>query len=282
MTHFRSRRYDGMFFVDSKLYLLAALLLYLASIYLCDLVADYLSYYLEIVLINLFDQRGTIGWLWFMRRIVLGEILPLFFFIIIPVLFFRIDRVFFYTGFRRFEEKYVTYSFLRLLGDIILSSIWLIILFGFSQGIFFWLGSFWSKWGYNDQISLLKYFNLSTLLICIIRSGIIVTIIQGLIYHDKREKLTPAPKIIICLIPLILAAVMLIPQHITYIPKVEEQKPSAVNPSVVPTNIPDKKEKFEPINGGYPSFFNDEENSKNISRKHNPKILSHKYQPMKQ
>ena len=87
MTYFKSNTYQGMVFVSSKLYLLASLALYVASIYFCDLSADYISYYIEGSLRDLFFPPNwgdhAFGWVGFTRRFLFGELLPILFFIVI-------------------------------------------------------------------------------------------------------------------------------------------------------------------------------------------------------
>lgn len=274
MTHFKSRTYENMVFVHSKPYLLCVLCLYVISIYLSDYAADHIVYYIKIASQDLKTfsnhQGGLIdGFFKVIKSVLIGKILPsLMMITVLPSALYNWKHFCSYKGFKYFDDEYLIYSLLRVIADMIMSSISIIIIFGIISSL-----SFFD----NQHVRWLKNFNFSILLICLIRSGIIVTLIQGLIYHDKRERLTPARKIIPFLIPLILAAVMLIPQHITYV----KQKSSVVNPSVAPANILNKKEKFEPINGGYPSFFNDEKSSKTLSHKHDPKTLSHKYQPIK-
>ncbi len=243
MTYFRSNTYQGMVFVKSKLYLSAALALYVVSIYLCDITADYIAYYIEGSLRDLFYVPGwkdlPFGFVGLVRRFVLGELLPILFFIIIPWFFISPTILFCYGGFKKFHDEFLAYSFLRVVRDVFISSIIIILFLGCLQGFFFW-----TKWIYglflnlvfpeifahakndaetlkiiNQQLSWLRPFNISILTTLLIRSGILVTIIQGLIYHDKRLRLTPGKKIAPFLaIPIILATV-LIPQHITYIPK---------------------------------------------------------------
>lgn len=243
MTHFKSRTYEGMVFVDLKSYLLPALLMYVASIYLCDVAADYVAYYVEGALRDLFYPPSwrdhTFGWVTLVRRVLFGELLPFFLFFLLPTFFFKPDTLFFYAGFRKFHDEYLLLSFTRVVRDIFISSIIIILLMGCLQGFFFWI-----NWGYglylelvhpeilaparndaetleiiNQQLAWLKHFNLSILFISLIRSGILVTIIRGLLYNDKRARLVPAKKIIPFIAVALAAAVMLIPQKITYVPK---------------------------------------------------------------
>lgn len=244
MTHFRSRTYEGMIFVSAKIYLLSALVLYVASIYLCDVLADYMSYYVEGALRDLFFPPSwndhSFGWARFTRRWLIDGLLPYLFLFFIPIAIFRPDSFLFFRGYKNFEEEYLIYSFVRVVRDILFSSIVIAIILGGLQGFFFW-----AKWGYaflmsviikpeflngitsesetltiiDQQLAWLKPFNISILIICLTRSGILTTIIQGLLYFDERKKLISAVIIGPFLAITIITVSLLIPQKITYVPK---------------------------------------------------------------
>ena len=293
-----------MVFVSSKLYLLMALVLYVASIYLCDILADYIAYYIEGSLRDLFFPPNwgdhAFGWAGLTRRFLLGELLPILFFIIIPCFFFKSPTLYCYAGFKRSPDESLVYPFLRMIRDIFISLIIIILFVGCLQGFFFWI-----KWGYglflhlvvkpdylngitsetktleiiNQQLAWLKHFNISILIIILIRSGILVTIIQGLIYNDQRLRLTPGKKIAPFLaIPIILAAV-LIPQHITYIPKPYVSKINYNSVKKSSTKANPYKSWSNPIDSNQKGTAENTEEKPKMYKKPPPKVYKSAYKP---
>jgi hypothetical protein len=137
--------------------------------------------------------------------------------------FIRFPSLFFcFNGYQKFDDEALWVSFLRSAASCILTSFSLIALLATTQGLLYWLPEFvisgyvqlnnpqWAnKAGWLDEqikqyLSLVNPFNFSLIFIFLIRSGIITTILQGLLLCDKRFKLTNPILILAVLLPLIL------------------------------------------------------------------------------
>jgi hypothetical protein len=222
-THsFKSTIFENRYFVDSKPYLLLCLVLYLTSIFLVDYFSDSAAFFIRNELMNVFNRDH--GFFVVKRFFLWDVVVELGFFVMFVAVFIRVPSLFFcFNGYQKFDDEALLVSFFRVSASCIITSFSLIALFAATQGLLYWLPEFaitgYMQLSYPDQwaiqggwvdekikqyLSLVNPFNFSLIFIFLIRSGIITTILQGLLLRDKRFKLTNPILILAVLLPLIL------------------------------------------------------------------------------
>ena len=219
---FKSTIFENRYFVDSKPYLLACLTLYLLSIFLVDYFSDSAAFFIRNELMNVFNRDH--GFFILKRFFLWDVVVQIGFLVMFVAVFIRVPSLFFcFNGYRKFDEESLWISFLRVVASCIVISFSLIALLASTQGLLYWLPEFsltcYMQLSYPDQwatqggwvdeqikqyLSLVNPFNFSLIFISLIRSGIITTILQGLLLRDKRFKLTKPVLILAVLLPLIL------------------------------------------------------------------------------
>jgi hypothetical protein len=198
---FKSKTFPDMYFVQKKYYLIACLILYIASIFLVDLGADHLTIVIREFLVEADDIQSSLPL--FVKRFV---VLDLFFGIgiifSIIVIFKGMPMFCCFTGSKRFDDELLIYSFLRVLFILLFSSVILLIFFASAQGLLFLLPKVAVALYYYfigldpkletrlDDISFIFFekINISLAILFIIRIGIVATIIQGLLLTKNSKK----------------------------------------------------------------------------------------------
>lgn len=224
-THsFKSTVFHDMYFVDSKPYLLACLILYISAIFLTDYFGDSAAFYIRNAVFNLFNRDQGF---FFLKRIFLWDfVVQIGLFSIFGSMLFKAPSMFFcFNGYRKSDKESLWISFGRVILLCLVSSIGLIIFFATIQGLLAWMPEFIHTvyvQSYRPELFKIKlleshyqiYFgwansvNLSLIFIFFIRIGVITTILQGLLLRDRRFKLTNPFIIIAVLLPFILGASM--------------------------------------------------------------------------
>lgn len=224
LTHsFKSTIFENRYFVDSKTYLLACLTLYLLSIFLVDYFSDSAAFFIRNELMNVFNRDH--GFFILKRFFLWDVVVQIGFLVMFVAVFIRVPSLFFcFNGYKKFDEESLWISFLRVFASCIVISLSLMALLSTTQGLLYWLPEWvytlclqlnnpqWvTKAGWAEQKlqieqyhNLVNPFNFSLIFIFLIRSGIITTILQGLLLRDKRFKLTKPVLILAVLLPLIL------------------------------------------------------------------------------
>ena len=266
-THsFKSTVFKDMYFVDSKPYLFACLILYISAIFLTDYSGDSAAFYIRNAVFNLFNRDQGI---FFLKRFFLWDfVVQIGLFAIFGSMLFKAPSMFFcFNSHKKFDEESLWISFVRVFFTCLTSSIALVIFFATMQGLLAWVPEFIHtvyvesfhpelfktkllEIHYRTYLGWTNSVNLSLIFIFLIRIGVITTILQGLLLRDRRFKLTNPFIIIAVLLPFILSASMFLkPQEYKGVTKMvlhkEEASDSQTTPSEKSADI-NSSEKVDP------------------------------------